>query len=79
MEQINDAIRVHENLSKLEQFVQKQAAATSNKTFGLPLGVTKFEKKPSLERSRSGRRGRSKSRERKHMQNKKNNAKTLKQ
>lgn len=37
MEQINVALRVHENLSKLEQFVQKQAAATNNKTVGIPV------------------------------------------
>ena len=62
---------MHENLSKLEQYVQKKAAANSNKT-NTALGVTRFEKKPSLERSRSGRRARSKSRERRNVANKKN-------
>lgn len=56
MEEMSEAIRVHENLSKLEEFVQK-GRWQHNKRY-------EAEKKPSAERSRSGGRARSKSRER---------------
>jgi len=73
MDQMNKAIRVHENLSKLEQFAQKQAAvaARSQNAFSRP------DKKPSVERSRSGRRARSKSRERRNFIGKKSKIKLV--
>lgn len=65
---------MHENLSRLEQFVQKRVAAGNSKA-NMGVGYARLEKKPSLERSRSVGRARSKSRDRKHLVNKKSKIK----
>lgn len=74
MDQINDALRVHENLSRLEQFVQRR---TGNSRANAVAGFARPEKKSSMERSRSGGRGRSKSRDRKNQGSKKNKIKLV--